>query len=179
MRIRNGMAGKRWWWHAVGALISLGLASSTLAKSPVVGEPAPDFQFATFDGKKLRLADFRGQVLIINIWATWCAPCKEELPLLDSYYRLTKDKKLDLNVIAITTQDSVPAYQLKPLRDALAIPLARGFRGPYQALHGVPTNYIIDRAGILRYAEAGAFTLDQLNELIVPMLNEPLPKVSQ
>ncbi|MFO1469071.1 MAG: TlpA disulfide reductase family protein [Steroidobacteraceae bacterium] len=153
-------------------MLLLGLATTSTAKAPTVGDPAPDFQFTTFDGKKLKLADFRGQVLVINIWATWCGPCKKELPLLDTFYRIMKDKGVGLSVIGITTEDSVPAYQLKKLREVLMIPLAKGFKGPYDSLGGVPTNFIIDRAGILRYAQAGAFSLDDLNNLLVPMLNE-------
>lgn len=169
--MRSMSAGIRY-WRVSSAMLALTLTTVSLAKSPTIGDPAPDFQFTTFDGQKLKLADFRGQVLVINIWATWCGPCKQELPLLDTFYRIMKDKNVGLSVIGITTEDSVPAYQLKPLRAKLAIPLARGFKGPYQSLGGVPTNFIIDRAGIVRYARAGAFTLDDLNDLLVPMLNE-------
>jgi thiol-disulfide isomerase/thioredoxin len=76
--------------------------------------------------------------LILNFWATWCAPCKEELPLLDTYFRI--DEKAGLRVLA------------------------------------VPTNFIIDRNGVLRYAKAGALTLDDLNTLLVPLLREPEPQ---
>jgi cytochrome c biogenesis protein CcmG, thiol:disulfide interchange protein DsbE len=61
--------------HTVlGALLALLCATAPMAKSLVVGDPAPDFKATTLDGKKLTLADFKGQVLIINFWATWCAP---------------------------------------------------------------------------------------------------------
>lgn len=60
-------------------------------RDPVVGQPAPDFLVTAFDGRKMRLTDFKGQVLVINFWATWCAPCKQELPLLNRYYHLRQE----------------------------------------------------------------------------------------
>jgi cytochrome c biogenesis protein CcmG, thiol:disulfide interchange protein DsbE len=141
-----------------------------LAKEPVVGQPAPDFEVTTFDGTKLRLADFKDQVLIINFWATWCTPCKTELPLLNGYFAIQQVH--GLRVVAVTTEDSAPLKLLKPLAAAVRFPMARFMRGPYRVLTGVPTNYIIDRHGILRYAQAGAFDLDALNEILVPLLRE-------
>ena len=139
--------------------------------SPLVGKPAPDAELTLIDGSKVRLADLRGQVVILNFWATWCGPCKAELPLLDNYYRLRKDN--GLRVFAVATEDSLPAYKLKPLFAAMTIPSARRIKGPFTVLGALPTNYIIDRAGIVRYAKTGAFDLDALNGLLVPMLREP------
>jgi cytochrome c biogenesis protein CcmG/thiol:disulfide interchange protein DsbE len=155
----------------IASLIALGFTG--LKESAVVGKPAPDFQVITLDGKKLTLADFKDQVLVINFWATWCAPCKRELPLLDKYLRA--QQHAGLRVLAVTTEDSVPVSQLKSLAAALTIPMVRRFKGDYGPLKGVPTNYVIDRDGILRYAKAGGFTLDDLNEILVPLLREHRP----
>lgn len=149
------------------------IAGPVAAKRPVVGQPAPPFEVTTFDGEKISLADLRGDVVILNFWATWCGPCREELPLLDTYYKLRKD--VGLRVVAVTTEDSVPPYMLKPLAARLTMKLARHMRGNYAPLEGVPTNYVIDRAGVLRYAKADAFDLDTLNEVLVPLLNEMPP----
>ena len=138
---------------------------------PVLGMAAPDFHVRTFDGTTLSLSDFRGQVLVLNFWATWCEPCRTELPLLNSYYRLRKEA--GLRVLAVTTEDSLPLSDLKPLAAHLAIPMAREFRGDYGPPKAVPTNYIIDRDGILRYAKAGAFSLDDLNAILIPLLKAP------
>ena len=125
------------------------------------------------DGRKLTLDDFKGQVLVINFWATWCGPCKRELPMLDAYYKLQKAR--GLSVIAVTTEDSLPINQLQPVAKMLAIPLVRYMRGSYDYPDGVPTNYVIDRAGVLRYAKASAFSLDDMNAILVPLLREPAP----
>ena len=72
----------------------------------------------------------------------------------------------------MTTQNSLPLRKLKSLAAALAIPMVREFKGDYGPLKGVPTNYVIDRDGVLRYAEAGALTLDDVNTILVPLLSE-------
>jgi cytochrome c biogenesis protein CcmG/thiol:disulfide interchange protein DsbE len=144
-----------------------------IANEPVVGAPAPDFAVTTFDGKKLSLADFKDQVLVINFWATWCTPCKKELPLLNAYFAIQQTH--GLRVVAVTTEDSAPLNSLKPLAAKVRFPMARSMRGPYRVMAGVPTNFVIDRRGILRYAKAGAFDLDALNAILVPLLSEQAP----
>lgn len=157
-----------------GFLVSAMLLTATAAPATVkVGERAPDFELTLIDGSKVRSADVRGQVVILNFWATWCGPCKAELPLLDNYYRLRKDN--GLRVFAVATEDSLPAFKLKPLFAAMAIPSARRIKGQFAVMGALPTNYIIDRAGIVRYAKAGAFDLNDLNSLLVPLLREPAP----
>ena len=76
----------------------------------------------------------------------------------------------------MTSEGSVPDWELKPLAAQLSFPLAHEVRGPYADLGGVPTNYVIDRAGVVRYAEAGAFDLDKLNAVLIPLLKEPAPR---
>ena len=154
-------------------LALLCLASPTLAKAPKVGEIAPDFELTLVDGGKVKLSELRGQVVVLNLWATWCGPCKKELPLLDTYYRINRPH--GLRVFALTTEDSVPISALKKLFAVMAIPSARRIKGGYDVLEGVPTNYVFDRTGRLRYAKAAAFDLDALNELIIPLLREPAP----
>jgi thiol-disulfide isomerase/thioredoxin len=157
-------------------LLAACIITSPASAMPKIGQPAPNFHLKTFDGRDLTLADFRGDVLIVNFWATWCGPCKAELPLLDAYYRA--QQKFGLRVVAVTVENDVPKYALKKLSDIVSFPLARGFRGGYGALEGVPTNYVIDRAGVVRYAKAEAFSLDDLNAILVPLLREPAPVVA-
>ena len=152
-------------------LLMLACPTGAEAIPPRVGELAPDFQLTLVDGSHVRLSELRGQVVVLNFWATWCVPCRAELPLLDRYYRLRRDA--GLRVLAVTTEDTLPLYQLHRLFDAMAIPSARAIRGPYGSLGGVPTNFVIDRAGRVRYAAAGAFTLASLNQILIPLLNEP------
>ena len=149
------------------------MAASAAPAAVKIGEKAPPFELTLINGTKVRSADLHGQVVVLNFWATWCGPCKAELPLLDSYYRIRKDN--GLRVFAVATEDSLPAFKLEPLFAAMTIPSARRIKGPFAVMGALPTNYIIDRAGAVRYAKAGAFDLNELNTLLVPLLREPAP----
>jgi cytochrome c biogenesis protein CcmG, thiol:disulfide interchange protein DsbE len=148
------------------------LAGAAVA-APKVGQPAPDFMVSTFGGHTVKLADLKGDVIILNFWATWCAPCRAELPLLEAYFRIYS--QYGFQVLAVATEDSVPEAKLRPLAKALTIPLVRRLTGPYRDVGAVPTNYVIDRSGKIVYAKAGAFDKDALDVLIIPLLNEPMP----
>jgi cytochrome c biogenesis protein CcmG/thiol:disulfide interchange protein DsbE len=158
----------------LAAMASLA-AGGAFAAKPEVGQSAPPFTLRLVNGEEVSRDGLRGQVVVLNFWATWCAPCKKELPVLDAFYSLTSQH--GLRVYAITTEDSVPLSKLKPLMAALRIPFVRRLRGNYDVIKAVPTNYVIDRAGIVRYAKAGAFDLDDLNRILIPLLNEPAPPV--
>jgi len=145
-------------------------------RSHKVGEPAPPFTLLTYDKHKLSLDDLRGKVVVINHWATWCGPCKAEMPMMSGFHHRFKDKGFE--IFGVTTDDSVPAGQLKRLSEVLSYPLVRHFSGNYPILTGVPTSYVIDRKGVVRYAKATAFSERDFVELIIPLLNEPVPAIA-
>ncbi|MFM9935614.1 MAG: TlpA family protein disulfide reductase [Novosphingobium sp.] len=152
----------------------LAAAASLGAAKPVIGEPTPPLQMTLIDGSKVTLEQLRGQVVVLNFWATWCGPCKRELPLLDAYYEAQRQH--GLRVFAVTTEGSVEVGQLKKLFAALHLTPIRGLKGHYAPINNsIPTNYIIDRSGRLRFAQAGAFQLDDLNRELVPLLKECPP----
>jgi len=161
----------------IAASIALAaLAGQASAASLKVGQPAPNFDLTLVDGRHVHLADLRGRVVVLNYWATWCAPCRTELPLLDGYYRAAAKRGWPLKIFAVATEDSIPTYQMKPLFAALAIPSAKRIHGgPFADVDGLPTNYVIDRSGVLRYAKSGAFQLDDLNSILVPLMKDPAP----
>jgi len=157
----------------LGAILTALAATPIEAAQILVGKPAPQFSAVTFDGKHVSLADYKGQVLIVNFWATWCGPCRKELPLLDAFERV--EEKNGLRVLAITDENSVPVARLKPLAKKVSFDMAWRFSGLYNQAIAFPTNYVIGRDGVVRYARAGAFDLDALNAIIIPLLNEPPP----
>lgn len=141
---------------------------------PVVGQNAPHFELTLVDGSKVSLEQLRGNVIIINFWATWCVPCKSELPILDLYYQAKH--QFGLRVFAVTTEDSLPLYELKKLFAVMHIAPVRRVKGPLGPIgNAVPTNFVIDRAGRVRYAKAGAFTMEELHAVVLPLLQEPAP----
>ncbi len=165
---------RMFWRPGVIAGAILSLAMPAAAGLPKLGDPAPDAELTLVDGSKVRLADLRGQVVVLNFWATWCVPCRKELPMLDAYYRRLRPQ--GLRVFAIMTESSVPLSRLKPLFAAMAIPSVRRVRGMSVNVPAVPTNYVIDRAGIVRHTKAGSFDLDDLDRLLLPLINErPTP----
>jgi thiol-disulfide isomerase/thioredoxin len=154
-------------------MLAATLASSASAARLRVGQPAPNVELVLSNGQKLHLADLRGQVVLLNYWATWCVPCRTELPLLNGYYVAASARHYPLRIFAVATEDSVPKYQLKQLFSVLSIsPTDRIRGGPFANVDGLPTNYVIDKAGVLRYAKAGAFEVDDLNRILIPLLNE-------
>jgi len=139
-------------------------------KLPTVGKPAPNFELTAFDGRKIQLADLKGRVVVLNFWATWCGPCREELPLLSNYYRVMHERGGDIEIFAVATEDSLSPQQLKPMQAMVSFPMIKRFAGDYGRVKAVPVNFVIDRRGVLRYAEAGAFTLDRMNAILSPLL---------
>jgi cytochrome c biogenesis protein CcmG/thiol:disulfide interchange protein DsbE len=115
--------------RAGSALLLLAAGLALGGASPRVGEPAPDFQLTLIDGSHVQLSELRGQVVVLNFWATWCVPCRRELPLLDGYYRARQPA--GLRVFAVTTEGSLPVARLRRLFDAMAVPAVRSVRGPY------------------------------------------------
>ena len=143
------------------------------AGTPKEGQPAPDFTATTFGGHVVKLADLKGDVIILNFWATWCVPCRRELPDLERYFRAYN--AYGFQVLAIATEGSVSERQLRPLAAKLTIPFVKRLKGPYQMLGAVPTNYIIDRTGKVVYAKAGAFDIASLEMVVLPLLKAPIP----
>jgi thiol-disulfide isomerase/thioredoxin len=157
------------------ALIAIMVSASAAGAQEVrVGRVGPSYHFTSSEGLELSSSDFRGKVVIINFWATWCVPCKAELPMLDAQYRSKKD--LGLRVVAVTPQEGISPVRLQKAGASLAMMMTNRFRGAYAPLAALPTNYIIDRAGVVRYAKSGAFSSRELDSLLAPLLGEPAPK---
>ena len=151
-----------------GALI----AASASAATPKPGETAPQFSIKMFDGTKTSLTDYRGKVLVINYWATWCGPCKAEMPMMSAFHRKNRDRGFE--IVGVVTEDSVPKAQLARVVAALSYPLASKLTGRYGTINNsVPTSYVIDRSGHIRFAKAGSFSREEFIDVVGPLLDEP------
>src|SRR5437773_12576066 len=89
-----------------------------LTEAPRVGHLAPDFVLQTLDGREIRLSDYRGHVVFLNFWATWCGPCKIEMPAMERLYR--EYRRQGLTILAVSTDLEGPAVT-RPYRDALGL----------------------------------------------------------
>jgi thiol-disulfide isomerase/thioredoxin len=159
----------------IGALALSAAIVGGAAQAADVGKPAGDFTITLLDRSTVRSSDLKGKVVVVNRWATWCTPCKAEMAAFENFYRTHPDT--DLKIYAVTVELEYPARKMQPLQGILSYPLATSVSGRnYRQLAGVPTSYVIDRAGIVRYAADGAFTLESFEAFITPLLKQPAPQ---
>jgi peroxiredoxin len=136
----------------IAICLTLFIRNAVGLEPPQIGKPAPDFALSDMNGKKVALSEFKGKVVILNFWATFCGPCKEEMPSLNNLYLTLK--KDGLIVLAISTDDSEKPVQSFIKAKAIAFPVLidkdqQVFYDRYTVL-GLPTTFIIDRDGIIR-----------------------------
>ncbi len=158
------------------ALLALLVAGSASALAVTEGQPAPDIDATLLDGTVFSLAQARGQVVIINFWATWCAPCRKEMPALDAFYRQHGGAGLRLLAISMDApQDAAKVRDVvREYRFDVALEDATDHHG-YGRIRRVPVTFVIDRRGILRKADwYGPDGLDQalLDQVVTPLLAE-------
>jgi len=123
-----------------------------LETAPQIGKLAPEFSLNDLSGNKVNLSDYKGKVILINFWATFCVPCKAEMPSLNNLFLAFKNN--GLIVLAISTDDSEKPVQSFIKEKAIAFPvLMDKDQEVYFDLYGVlglPTSFLIDRDGIIR-----------------------------
>jgi cytochrome c biogenesis protein CcmG/thiol:disulfide interchange protein DsbE len=157
---------------ALVVLLAIGLSLNPReVPSPLVGKAAPAFTLPRLDrpDEKLSPEALRGKVWLLNVWASWCAPCREEIPVL----------------LALAKSGTVPIYGLnyKDRRDE-ALGLLKQFGDPYVAsavdadgrvgidygVYGVPETYVIDQAGVIRLKHIGPVTRETVEQKILPVV---------
>jgi peroxiredoxin len=134
-------------------------SGNPVQQAPIrIGLPAPDFTFPGLDGKMVRLSDHRGKILLVNIWATWCPSCVDEMPSMEKLYRKLQGEKFEILAVSI---DSMGATAVAPfmkkykLTFPALIDSAGAIRMGYRTT-GVPESFIIDKNGILVQKIVGA-----------------------
>jgi peroxiredoxin len=138
-----------------------------------VAYPAPELSLTDLQGNPVSLVDYRGQVVLVNLWATWCPPCKAEMPNLQKYYEVHRQR----NFAVIAIEAGEPANEVASFvqSQALTFPVwidptlqaTAVFRNP-----GLPSSYLIDAGGTVRLAWAGAISLENLEQYVTPLLEE-------
>jgi thiol-disulfide isomerase/thioredoxin len=110
--------------------------------------PTPDFSVATPDGKKLSLKDFRGKIVFLNFWASWCVPCREEMPAMEKLYEEFKGKNFTVFAIAVKDRKQDSMDFVKELKLTYPIGLdPDGNAGVLYGAWGLPTTYLIGAKG--------------------------------
>ncbi|MFQ5595680.1 MAG: TlpA family protein disulfide reductase [Anaerolineae bacterium] len=131
---------------ALLGLLTMGLRSA--GSSPEIGEPAPDFSLSLYDGGDLTLSDLRGQVVVINFWASWCDPCRDEAPALERVWRDYKDRGVVfIGVDYVDVESSAREYMAEfdvtyPNGLDKGQRISRAYR-----IRGVPETFFVDKSG--------------------------------
>jgi peroxiredoxin len=151
------------------------LQSGMQSGMPKEGQPIPDFELPTLDGgRTVRLSALRGSPVVINFWATWCGPCKQEMPLLVEQYNWNKGK--GLRVLAVDTLandnlDDMKAFAQKfDMNFDVLVDKTDAIAGGWEVM-GLPTTFFVKPDGTVAKVHIGQLTADQLKEymqLIVP-----------
>ncbi|PLR83666.1 peroxiredoxin family protein [Bacillus sp. V33-4] len=133
------------------------------------GSEAPDFELTTLAGEKAKLSDYRGQKVILNFWATWCPPCKAEMPHMQSFYEKNKDKGITILAVNLTNVDKgMDAINAFVKEYGLTFPILLDEDGTvgmtYQAF-SIPTSYIIDKNGKIAKKIVGPMDEEKMKQL--------------
>ena len=155
----------------------MALFAGSYAFAATEGKPAPAIEAKLLDGSTFSLAAQGGKVVIVNLWATWCAPCRAEMPALDAYYRQHRDDGLVM--LAISMDAPKDEAKVREVIREFAFPGALGrdadIRG-YGRVWRLPLTFVIDRKGILRkddwYGDPG-LDIPQLEAVVTPLLRAP------
>ena len=142
--------GSAWiFWRAVPAAETTG----GRIPSPREGFQAPAISLERLDGGVQDLASLRGKVVIVNYWATWCPPCRAEMPALERTYQAHKDEGLEILAVNATNQDSITAVEQFVLEYGLTFPVLLdddGSVGARYQTRALPSTYFIDRQGVIQ-----------------------------
>ncbi len=147
------------------AAISSGVITDpdSLAVAPRAGSRAPDFSLTSLDGEMVRLSDLRGRPVLLNFWATWCGPCRVEMPHIQERYERHSP---DLLVLAIDMDESaeIVAPFVSELGLSFPILLDPGGKvnGELYNVRGYPSSYFIDSEGVIRVVQIGLMTPGQI-----------------
>ncbi len=171
---RAGLGTIAVWTLVLGLLAVLGLGLIRTQQGPVaVGSDAPEFTLTTFEGEKINVADLRGQVVVVNFWASWCKPCEQEAAELEQAYQRFKSRNVVfLGVNYVDTEREAKAYLTRfaityPNGPDLRTRISQAFR-----IRGVPETYVIGLDGRLSHVKIGPFvSLDEIVAVVEGALN--------
>jgi cytochrome c biogenesis protein CcmG/thiol:disulfide interchange protein DsbE len=160
--------------RATGSSTNSGLGTGYPSAIPKqVDFPAPELSLSDLGGNPASLADYRGQVVLVNHWATWCPPCKAEMPVLKDYFE--DHRRQGFKVVAIESGESPGEVAAFVTQYGLTFPV---WPDPAQAAASafhtftLPSSYLVDRSGQVRLVWMGAISGAVLEKYVTPLLEE-------
>jgi len=162
-----------YFWTIVAAAVVVGVAWVGRERyQPITtGSPAPDFPAVDMDGKPVRLSDYRGKVVLVNIWATWCPPCREEMPSMQRLYEEVGEADFEILAVSIDARAGEndafgrPGGDLRAFAEemGLTFTILHDPAGEIQRIYqttGVPETFLIGRDGLIYKKVAGGTAWD-------------------
>ena len=163
---------KRLWWGLMALLLATGTTWIELSRVPVdlaaaVGAgpelpredfAAPDLTLQALDGETVTLSDLRGQVVLINFWASWCPPCRNEMPAIQQVYKEYRDE--GFTVLAVNSQEQDARVAAFAEQLGLTFPILMDRDGSVfddYRVTALPTTFFVDRAGVIQGVTTGGF----------------------
>ncbi len=138
------------------AALMLGACLAPYAAAEVIQGKAPDFTLKSQSGENIKLSELRGKVVMINFWASWCGPCRQEMPVLDQLYQ--RYRSLDFTILGINVEEDSEAAKslLKdvPVTFPILFDSANNVSKLYK-VKGMPSTLLVDRDGNMRYMYMG------------------------
>lgn len=157
----------------LGLLVAVAWTKRESLQRAAPGSPAPDFEAYTLDGALVSLDDYQDRVILLNIWATWCPPCREEMPSMERLYRRFRDEGAPFDILAVsidaelgeTNESGNVGGDLRAFAAeyGLTFTILHDPSGEIQRTYwtsGVPESFLIDKEGIIRRRLAGATEWD-------------------
>lgn len=138
------------------ALAMCGALSPFAASADIVNKPAPDFALRSMKGPSVRLSEHLGEVVVVNFWATWCGPCRQEMPLLDELY--AKYQLAGLILLSVNIDETTPPAIEMAQTLKVSYPVLFDTRKDVSRAYDVsamPVTVLVDRAGVVRYVSEG------------------------
>jgi peroxiredoxin len=152
------------------------VGSLALPPSPRAGFPAPDFALSSLGGETVALAELRGSVVLVNIWASWCGPCRAEMPAIQRLYEADADRGLQILAVNSTVQDSAADARAFADELGLSFPILLDVDGAVTRAYRVqalPSTFIIGRDGVVRRVlYGGPLSEATLRAELEPLLQE-------
>lgn len=161
-------------WIWITAADASTAADETIT-APQNGFLAPDFELETLDGERASLGEYRGQVVLINLWASWCPPCRAEMPAMQAVYTDFRDQGFVILAVNATNQDNFQDATAFVEERGLTFPILLDSEGEvarqYRS-HLLPTSFFINRVGIIRHKTIGSMSEALLRTRVKSLLEE-------
>lgn len=138
-------------------------ATSTQTNGLEVGAKAPNFELKTLTGETVKLSDFKGKKVMLNFWATWCPPCKAEMPEMEQFY---KEANQDITILAVNLdpENDVKGFIAK---NGITFPILLDSEDKVNRVYqivSIPTTYFIDGSGVIQNKFTGAMQKDMMKQ---------------